>query len=334
MSSFRGLYTSLYDSLPVDAIRYIERAIWYKMSGQGDDARAIFDRELKAYRSFSVVVIERADLELETGRWGAAWRILDSAQFLSGIPDAKISYYDEAAQCQRDFITGRKSIEELSKWFGTKPMLNSTASKTSLVGMMAQSRLLHLHTHCNWDFADPLDHHIELPDMEEAAGQNKDQITKLTTREIFDMRVLPGTHINVIACQGGVVEVKPGDEVMGLIPALLYSGASSTVSTLWSIEDKDGAKFAFHFFESFLRQCVSQGANQLQDGEVGGVDEHSSTTKRSRGTSISIAKAVQNAIREMDKGQIMPSYHWAAFVTHGFWQYPLSKEDIARLREH
>jgi len=79
MSSFRGLYTSLYDSLPVDAIQDIERAIWHKMSGQGEDARAIFDCELKAYRSFSVVVIERADLELETGRWGAAWRILDSA---------------------------------------------------------------------------------------------------------------------------------------------------------------------------------------------------------------------------------------------------------------
>lgn len=255
-------------------------------------------------------------------------------QFLSGIPDAKMSYYDEAAQCQRDFTTGRKSIEELSKWFGTKPMLNSTASKTSLMGMMAQSRLLHLHTHCNWDFADPLDHHIELPDIKEAAEQNKDQITKLTTREIFDTRVLPGTHINVIACQGGVVEVKPGDEIMGLIPALLYSGASSTVSTLWSIDDKDGAKFAFYFFKSFLRQCVSQCANQLQDGEVGGVDEHLSTTKRSRGTSISIAKAVQSAIREMDKGQTMPLYHWAAFVTHGFWQYPLSKEDVARLREH
>jgi hypothetical protein len=254
-------------------------------------------------------------------------------QFLSGIPDAKISYYDEVAQCQRDYTTGRESIKGLSKRFGTEPMLNSTATKTSLMSMVAQSRLLHLHTHCNWDFADPLDHHIELPDVEEAAGQNTGRIAKLTTREIFDMRVLPGTHVNMIACQGGVVEVKPGDEVMGLIPALLYSGASSTLSTLWSIDDNDGAEFAFHFFDSFLRQCVSLGGSELHDGVKGGVDEQLSMNRRSRGTSINIAKAVQYAVIKMDEGQIQPLFQWAAFVTHGFWQFPLSNEDIKRLQK-
>jgi hypothetical protein len=254
-------------------------------------------------------------------------------QFLSGIPDAKISYYDEIAQRQRDYTTGRESIEGLSKRFGSKPMLNSTASKTNLTKMVAQSRLLHLHTHCNWDFADPLDHHIELPDVEEAAEQNTGQIAKLTTREIFDMRVLPGTHVNVIACQGGVVEVKPGDEVMGLIPALLYSGASSTVSTLWSIDDKDGAEFASHFFDSFFQQCVRQGSSELQDGEDGRMGERSSMTRRRRGTSINIAKAVQYAVGKMDEGQTKPLFQWAAFATHGFWQFPLSIEDVKRLQK-
>jgi hypothetical protein len=79
LSAFRGLHTSLYNSLPAEAIQDVERAIWFKMSGRVDDGRAIFNRELKAYRSFPVVIIERADLELEAGRWGAAWKILDSA---------------------------------------------------------------------------------------------------------------------------------------------------------------------------------------------------------------------------------------------------------------
>lgn len=76
---FRGLYTSLYESLSPEATQDVERAIWFKISGRADDARAVFDHELNAYRNFPVVIIERADLEIETGRWGAAWRILDSS---------------------------------------------------------------------------------------------------------------------------------------------------------------------------------------------------------------------------------------------------------------
>lgn len=255
-----------------------------------------------------------------------------NAQFLSGIPEAKVKYYDKNSNRQFDYSAGRTSITNLARWFGTEPMLDRTASKTNLMSKIAQSRLLHLHTHCNWDLSDPLDHHIELPDMEEAAENGLGEVTKLTTKEIFDIRVLPGTHVNVIACQGGVIEVKPGDEVMGLIPALLYSGASSIVSTLWSISDSDGAEFAFHFFGSFLRQCMGQGNGRVQDGEQGEGDRQPKTSTRSRGTFIDIAKAVRTAVRSMDKGQTRPLYHWAAFVLHGFWQYPLSKEDIEWLR--
>lgn len=74
-----GIHTSLYRSLPVESIRSIERAIWLKMTGRANDARAVFDHELKSSTKFPVVTIEYADLELEAGRWGRAWRMLDSA---------------------------------------------------------------------------------------------------------------------------------------------------------------------------------------------------------------------------------------------------------------
>lgn len=239
-------------------------------------------------------------------------------QFLSGIPEAKVKYFDKDLNRSFDYSAGRTCIENLAGWFNTEPMLNKTASKNNLMSKIAESRLLHLQTHCKWDFLDPLEHYVELPDADDISLS---QVTKLTTREIFDVRVLPGTHVNVIACQGGVIDVKPGDEVMGLIPALLYSGASSTVSTLWSISDIDGATFAFYFFDSFLKQCVNQGNGELQDGE------------RGRGSFIDIAKAVRTAVITMDKDQTISLYHWAAFVLHGFWQYPLLKEDVEWLRK-
>jgi hypothetical protein len=74
----RGVHTSLYRSLPVETIPNIERAIWLKTIGQVNAARAIFNHELKPFMKFPLITIELADLEHESGRWGKAWRILNS----------------------------------------------------------------------------------------------------------------------------------------------------------------------------------------------------------------------------------------------------------------
>ncbi len=149
------------------------------------------------------------------------------------------------------------------------------------------------------------------------------------------MRVLPGTHVNIIACQGGLTDVKLGDEVMGLVPALLYSGASSTVSTLWSIADGDGANFAQHFFDSFLRQCTPQIGKSMT--------RRPSTSDASNDVAdvvdteplrvVDLAKALRAAVVKMDRGETQPLYRWAGFVLHGFWRFPLSEKDRERLFE-
>jgi CHAT domain-containing protein len=66
---------------------------------------------------------------------------------------------------------------------------------------------------------------------------DSDEDLKLTAKEVFATRIVAGTQVNLIGCQGGLLQVKMGDEVMGLVPTLLYSGASSAISTLRSIAD-------------------------------------------------------------------------------------------------
>ena len=78
-SSYHGTHTSLYKTLSDDTIQHIEHAIWLKITGQTGAARAIFENELRLLGNVPIVVIEQTDLELDAGRWGRAWRILDSA---------------------------------------------------------------------------------------------------------------------------------------------------------------------------------------------------------------------------------------------------------------
>ncbi|KAF4501549.1 hypothetical protein FAGAP_2270 [Fusarium agapanthi] len=230
---------------------------------------------------------------------------LINAKFISGIPESESKRYG----------AGRTSIQTLARRFGTNPMIDQTVSKKEFLEAAVQSRLLHLHTHCGWGSTDPMDHQVEFP-MLCAPSEGQPKAESVTAREIFDIRVLPGTHVNMIACQGGVVNVPLGDEVLGLVPALMCSGASSTVSTLWKISDMHGAKFEKVFFDSFLKQSTSTDDN---------------TSKASGSHLVNLAKAMQRAARKMDK---FPAhlYEWAGYVLHGCWQFPLSKQDIESLQ--
>jgi CHAT domain-containing protein len=58
--------------------------------------------------------------------------------------------------------------------------------------------------------------------------------------------------------------LKMGDEVMGLVPALLFSGASSTISTLWSIANRARAAFSKYMFRSVFDQCEGRLSSSRQ----------------------------------------------------------------------
>ncbi|KAI0134494.1 CHAT domain-containing protein [Xylariales sp. AK1849] len=263
-----------------------------------------------------------------------------NARFLSGIPEDEASYYNEETKQRFDYTKGRDSIRELARRFDTTPMMDGSASKEQFLSAATQSRLLHLHTHCNWKSGDPLDHHVEFPRADGPAGKQPAKpltrpVERLTARELFDVRVPPSTHVNMIACQGGVTDVKLGDEVMGLVPALLYSGASSTISTLWSIADGDGAMFAKYFFDSFLQQCAGQNVGGIP-GVAGQPETNGEESKSGENRSVGfvdLAKATRVAVTKLDdEGQTLPLYKWAGFVLHGFWQFPLLGKDMEWLQ--
>lgn len=156
-------------------------------------------------------------------------------------------------------------------------------------------------------------------DRREKSADNTDPSDQyvLKAREIFSMRLQQGSHINLITCSGGLTEVQPGDEVMGLVPALLYAGASSTVSTLWPIPDGIGAKFATAFFDCFAKQqdAALFSSATASDFVISGEEV--------RSESVDLAIAVQHAVKHLDPDQSEPLLYWAGFVLHGYWKFGL-----------
>jgi hypothetical protein len=215
--------------------------------------------------------------------------VVSQPVFLHGIHSANLF-----TQTGLNFKAGRDCINELSQQYSGCALTDDFSKKENLIRLLPSSTILHLHTHCNWNDGNPLAHHVELPD-----GPNK--VSRFTAAEVFDVHLQPGSHVNLIACGGGRTQSDRSDEVMGLTPALMYAGASSTLSTLWPILDGDGVAFSKNFFAS-LNSCV--GKND----------------KMGIGKTFDLARAVQKATIAIDPE--FDRLSSAAYVLHGYWMLP------------
>jgi hypothetical protein len=198
---------------------------------------------------------------------------------------------------------------------------------------ISSSDVLHIHLHTNYRdkklAKDSGYGHLSQNDVEDVTFVNSplDQAilfngaesnNKLTAARIIELQLSRGAHFNLMACASGrqgthiagpnrwTARDVITDEVMGLVPAFLFSGAGSATSTLWPIMDEHGAVFSNHFFRAFV-EARKKACAQLASG-----DEELSW--------IDLAEIHQKAVLEMRRIYKQPSA-WAGFVLSGCWNF-------------
>lgn len=198
---------------------------------------------------------------------------------------------------------GRAALEATATKFKAKAHIGERFTASSFTSTIQDPglRLLHYHGHADFSPTAPTDHCLIFFDRD------------LTLRDIFD---LPsplshggGFHVTLLGCGSGMSKTVPTDDVIGLVPSLLYAGASSTVSTLWKFSDEDAAAYSESFYEAFLG-----GGGGTEAGENGAEEVPSAAGD----IVVNMAKANQKAI--LGIMQKRPElYHWAPFVLNGYW---------------
>ena len=214
---------------------------------------------------------------------------------LNGIRSSEGTHY---------YAKGRESVERLALDLLSKARLDDNATKSAFVKSAPDSRLIHVHSHVHWDIADPLAHSIDFTD----AGILGTKEGKLTAQEIFALPLAKGSHVSLIACSGGLTQGDKRDEVFGLVPAFLRSGASSTISTLWKIPDQAGARFTEAFYRQLLSEKRKSSSPPQPPAEEG-----------ARGGFVDLARIFQRAVMEQARDETDKMLHWTSFVLHGFW---------------
>jgi CHAT domain-containing protein len=111
----------------------------------------------------------------------------------------------------------------------------------------------------------------------------------LTARKIFVLK-LNTELVTLSACETGINEGNPGDELIGLTRAFLYAGTPSVIVSLWSVNAISTQELMIEFYKN------------LKNGE----DK---------------ATALQQAqIKIMEKEGYSNPYYWAPFVLVGDWE--------------
>lgn len=175
---------------------------------------------------------------------------------------------------EREIFNG-ESIK-IAEIFNTKPYIDNDAT-IKLIEKKTDTNIIHFSCHGAFYPENPLESGIRLHDG------------ILNVKKILSLN-LDSKLVVLSACETGLNEINPGDELIGLTRSLLYSGISSLIVTLWSVDAVSTKLFMEIFYEK-----IKQGK--------------------------SIVESLQYAQIEFIKNQDYNNpYFWAPFVLIGNWK--------------
>lgn len=125
-------------------------------------------------------------------------------------------------------------------------LVGGAASERALRAGIPHHSILHLATYGILNKHNPLFSFVEL-------APEADDDGRLEVHEVFGLD-LASQLVVLSACQtalgsGGIADVPPGDDWVGLVQAFLYAGARAVLASLWPVEDRATARLMQRFYQ-------------------------------------------------------------------------------------
>lgn len=177
------------------------------------------------------------------------------------------------ADSRNDLVHARGEAMIVGELFGATPYLNAHASKSVFLEKIGRERdsldVLHFSCHGYFDNNDALKSGIMLA-TEGDSNAVDNQEWNLTAEEIFRLE-LKADLVTLSACESGINEQKPGDELIGLTRALIFAGTPSVVVSMWAVDDLSTSLLVQRFYQN-LRPASRAGttlnkAEALQEAQ-------------------------------------------------------------------
>lgn len=171
----------------------------------------------------------------------------------------------------------REEARQVATMFGTQPFVGQEARKSLLKETLDTSweeiDILHLACHGVFHPHQATKSGILMaPERDEGPPRAPETTLRrlplerfLTAEEIFGMRINADV-VTLSACESGVNQIGSGDELFGLMRALIYAGTPSVVMSLWPV-DEISSSILMRAFYTALRQGKTK-AEALQAAQL------------------------------------------------------------------
>jgi CHAT domain len=175
--------------------------------------------------------------------------------------------------------SARDEAAQVAAILGVAPMTGAAVTRERVLDALEHDSVVHIAGHGELSITDGFASGLDLAGV--AVLRAADLLGRPSRAQLA---VLSG-------CETGVSELRPGDEAVGLIRALLLSGVRSTLASQWRVNDASTSDLLRHFHEAA--------------GNPG----------------VPIAEALRRAARAIraDPERRHP-YHWGGFALVGSWR--------------
>ncbi len=130
------------------------------------------------------------------------------------------------------------------------------ASETALRAQAGNAGVIHLASHGKFRTVEPLKSYLLL-----APDAANDGV--LSVDEIYGLR-LAADLVALSACDTGLGQGSPGDDLVGFVRGFFYSGARSLLASYWSVDDAATADLMRAFYANLKRMNKAEALRQAQ----------------------------------------------------------------------
>ncbi|MEH2159431.1 CHAT domain-containing protein [Nostoc sp.] len=160
--------------------------------------------------------------------------------------------------------------------------------------------------------------YLTLPD-----GKLLDLDKCLTLEKIFTLNLNQSPLVTLSACETGLIDFRNiSDEYIGLPSGFLYAGASSVVSSLWTVNDLSTAFLMIQFYQNLqATQSVAVALNQAQLWlrDITKAELKAWITANSLPLDPTMRQNLNKRLYKLQDNQkpFQQPFHWAAFCAIG-----------------
>ncbi len=170
-----------------------------------------------------------------------------------------------------DLLFAHEEAFTVAKLFTTMPYLQNQATKTLVKEKLEKERdqldILHFSCHGYFDPQQSLKSGIRLAPEPNSTSEVHNEQWNLTAEEIFGLS-MNADLVTLSACETGVNERKPGDELIGLTRALIYAGTPSVLVSLWAVNDLSTSLLMQHFYQKLRTTTLESEGHLMMKAEA------------------------------------------------------------------